>query len=277
MDIGRDAACGLTVEDGRVSKRHARLRWTGTGWQLEDLGSKNGTTLNGLPLSAAGPDLREGDWICLGGLMARFEHLTAAQAATLDSARLAQVQSSAELRRRLVGELTPLDLLLRLLEMAMEVATAERGFVLVAGPEGRLRPEVAVGFSLQDLWEERFRGSVGAVKHALESGVLAISDAIADPRLGKRPSVVAEGIRSVACLPLRHAGKQLGALYVDRRRPGPPFTALDVETLETLADRTSALLAPSLPDWRIHETARPQGELIAQLKLRFDELLETTV
>jgi FHA domain-containing protein/GAF domain-containing protein len=274
MDIGRDAACGLIVEDGRVSKRHARLRWTGSGWLLEDLGSKNGTTLNGAPVSAASPELREGDWICLGGLMARFEHLTAAQAANLDSERLAQVQSSAEMRRRLGGDLPPLDLMLRLLELAMEVATAERGFVLIAGADGRLRPEVAVGFSVQDLREERFRGSVGAVKQALESGVLAISDAIADPRLGKRPSVVAEGIRSLACLPLRHGEKQLGVLYVDRRKPGPPFTVLDVETLEILADRASALLAPSLPDWRAHETAsRAEGELITQLKRRFDELL----
>lgn len=275
MDIGRDAVCGLTVEDARVSKRHARLRWTGNGWRLEDLGSKNGTTLNGAPLSAGGPELREGDWICLGGLMALFEHLTAAQAATLDSERLAQVQSSAEMRRRLGSDLSPLDLLRRLLELAMEVATAERGFVLVVGPGGKLRPEVAVGFSLQDLREERFRGSVGAVKQALECGVLAISDAFADPRLGKRPSVIAEGIRSLACLPLRNAGKQFGALYVDRRRPGPPFTALDVETLEILADRASALLASSLPERQ--EGARPaEGELIAQLKQRFDELLETT-
>jgi transcriptional regulator with GAF, ATPase, and Fis domain len=277
MDIGRDAASGLVVEDGRVSKRHARLRWTGAGWLLEDLGSKNGTTLNGAPLSPAGPELREGDWICLGGLMARFEHLTAAQAANLDSERLAQIQGSAEMRRRLGSDLQPLDLLLRLLELAMEVATAERGFVLMAGADGRLRPEVAVGFSMQDLRDERFRGSVGAVKQALDSGVLAISDAIADPRLGKRPSVVAEGIRSLACLPLRHGEDQLGVLYVDRRKPGPPFTVLDVETLEILADRASALLASSLPDWRAHEPARPaEGEVITQLKRRFEELLGMT-
>jgi hypothetical protein len=278
MDIGRDAVCGLIVSDRRVSKRHARLRWTGSGWLLEDLGSKNGTTLNGAPTSPTGPELRDGDWICLGGLMARFGHLTAAQAANLDSERMAQVRSSAEMRRRLGHDLQPLRLLLRLLEMAMEVATAERGFVLLAGRDGKLRPEVAIGFSVQDLRDERFRGSVGAVKQALESGVLAISDAVADPRLGKRPSVVAEGIRSLACLPLRHGEDRLGVLYVDRRTPGPPFTALDVETLESLADHASALLAPSFRDLRDGEVERPvEGELIAQLKQRFDEVLGTTV
>jgi len=31
LDVGRDPACGLVLEDSRVSKRHARLAWTGTG------------------------------------------------------------------------------------------------------------------------------------------------------------------------------------------------------------------------------------------------------
>ena len=274
MEIGRAPTCGLVVDDTRVSKRHARLCWTGSGWRIEDLGSKNGTTVNGTPPGGAGTSLRDGDWICLGGLMAGFHRLSAAQAANLDSERLARIQTSAQLRLRLGSELEPLDLLLRLLELAMEVATAERGFVLVCTADGKLRPEVAVGFSVEDLWDERFRGSVAAVQRALEGGVLAISDAIADPHLGKRPSVVAEGIRSLACLPLRHGERQLGALYVDRRRPGPAFTALDVETLEVLADRASSLLAPALADL----TARParrEGELMVQLRKRFDELMAT--
>lgn len=275
MDIGRNPACGLVIDDARVSKRHARLRWTGGGWCLDELGSKNGTTVNGVSPSSEGTELRDGDWICFGGLMARFQHLSAAQAANLDSERLARIQTSVELRRRLGSKLEPLDLLLRLLELAMEVATAERGFVLVCGRDGRLRPEVAVGFSVQDLWDERFRGSVAAVQQALEGGVVAISDAIADPHFGKRPSVVAEGIRCLACLPLRHGNKQLGALYVDRRRSGPAFTTLDVETLENLADRAAALLAPLLSNYLVRQARPVEGEFMAQLKSRFDELLAT--
>jgi transcriptional regulator with GAF, ATPase, and Fis domain len=276
MDIGRDPRCGLVIDDTRVSKRHARLRWTGSGWRLEDLGSKNGTTLNGVPTSGTARELHDGDWICLGGLMTYFQHLSAAQAANLDSERLARIRTSAELRRRLGSELEPVDLLLRLLELAMEVATAERGFVLVIGADGKLQPEVAVGFSVQDLQDDGFRGSVSAVERALAGGLLAISDAIADPQLGKRPSVVAQGIRSLACLPLRHGGGRLGALYVDRRKPGPAFTELDVETLESLADRASALLAPSFMNRPVHDDARPaEGELMAELKRRFDALLVT--
>lgn len=274
LEIGRDPTCGLVVADPRVSKRHARLRWVGPSWWLDDCGSKNGTTLNGTPPGEHGAELRDGDWICLGGLVARFERLSAAQAAVLESERLTRLQTSAVLRRRLGSDLAPLALLVRLLELAMDVAGAERGFVLVMGPDGRLRPEAAAGFAARDVQDERFRGSVGAVREALASGLLVVSDAIADPRLGKRPSVVTQGIRSLACLPLRHGGALLGALYVDSRKPGATLGALDLETLETLADRAAALLAPVLPAWRAEKRPRPaDGEIIAQLRQRFEELL----
>src|SRR5438309_9469636 len=85
LKIGRDPACDLVLEDARVSKRQAHLRWTGAGWVLEDLGSKNGTTVNGkIP---TGTELQDGDAINLRGLSARFERLSAAQAGTLDSQR----------------------------------------------------------------------------------------------------------------------------------------------------------------------------------------------
>ncbi|HXB57354.1 MAG TPA: FHA domain-containing protein [Vicinamibacteria bacterium] len=273
LEIGRDTTCDLVLEDARVSKRQARLRWTGGGWALEDVGSKNGTLVNGK--DPAGAALQDGDWISLGGLMARFERLTAAQAATLDSQRLARLQTSAEMRRRLSGDLEPIDLLLRFLESAMEVTQTERGFVLVAGPGGRLRPEVAAGFSVGDLWEERFRGSVGAVKQALEvRGPVVVSDAHADPRLGKRPSVVAQGIGCLACVPLRHEENIIGVIYVDSRKLGPAFTAMDIQILEALADYTASVLAEALLHRRNTPPNPPPAQrLVAELQQRIDELL----
>src|SRR5258708_28007952 len=99
LEIGRDPACDLVLEDPRVSKRQARLRWTGAGWALEDLGSKNGTLVNGQVPSGA--ELQDGDSISLGGLMGRFERLSAAHAATLDSQRLARLQTSPDIPPRL--------------------------------------------------------------------------------------------------------------------------------------------------------------------------------
>ena len=45
--VGRAPDSALRLDDGSVSWRHASLRWTGRGWELQDLGSLNGTFLNG--------------------------------------------------------------------------------------------------------------------------------------------------------------------------------------------------------------------------------------
>lgn len=50
--IGRAADCDLRLSDPSVSAQHASLRWTGEGWQLQDLGSRNGTFVGSRRLSA---------------------------------------------------------------------------------------------------------------------------------------------------------------------------------------------------------------------------------
>jgi len=270
--IGRDPACGLVLEDTRVSKRHAQLSWNGHGWTLEDLDSKNGTTVNGEP--ARGAELQDGDRISFGGLTGRFEPLTAAQAATLDTDRLARIQTSAQMRRRLTAEAEPVDLLLRFLESAMQLTRTERGFMLMMSADGKLRAEVAAGLSPEAVRDERFRGSVGAVRQALVTGgPVVLSDVRADPALGKRPSVVSLGIGSLACVPLRHDGRILGVIYVDSRKLGPTFTQLDLDILENMADHMGAILAGTTPSRDARSTLAPEDALVAQLQQRIEELL----
>jgi pSer/pThr/pTyr-binding forkhead associated (FHA) protein len=50
--IGSDAACDVVVLQPKVSRRHCRLTDTGDGYTLEDLGSSNGTYVNGERISA---------------------------------------------------------------------------------------------------------------------------------------------------------------------------------------------------------------------------------
>lgn len=60
--IGRGPECDLVVADRQVSREHAQIRKSDGGYLLEDLGSKNGTHLNGIRLSA--PELlQDGDEI----------------------------------------------------------------------------------------------------------------------------------------------------------------------------------------------------------------------
>ncbi len=66
--IGRDPDAAVFVDDATVSRRHARLTVRGAEAVLEDLGSKNGTTVNGRP--PAGPlALRHGDAVLVGSVL----------------------------------------------------------------------------------------------------------------------------------------------------------------------------------------------------------------
>ena len=58
--IGRNESCDLIVSDPLVSRRHCHILWDGVYCTVEDLGSTNGTYVNGQPLTAAYV-LRPGD------------------------------------------------------------------------------------------------------------------------------------------------------------------------------------------------------------------------
>lgn len=62
IDIGRDMDCQIMIPSRQVSRKHARLTTTDSGVEIEDLGSKNGTHVNGSMLSDP-VILRDGDVI----------------------------------------------------------------------------------------------------------------------------------------------------------------------------------------------------------------------
>ncbi len=63
--VGRGSAVGLRVDDAGVSREHASLRRKDGGWWVQDMGSANGTFVNGLPASVS-TRLRGGDQISFG-------------------------------------------------------------------------------------------------------------------------------------------------------------------------------------------------------------------
>src|SRR5271156_2329050 len=84
--LGRDANADIVLTDpsGQVSRRHARIVIRGTEAVLEDLGSVNGTFVNGELLD--GPyALRAGDKVELGGCTLEFEPVTAPARAPVGS------------------------------------------------------------------------------------------------------------------------------------------------------------------------------------------------
>ena len=65
LTIGRDSSNGVAINDAEVSRKHSRLSFQGGKYVIEDLGSTNGTFVNGQRL--AGPVvLKAGDVVSLG-------------------------------------------------------------------------------------------------------------------------------------------------------------------------------------------------------------------
>ena len=65
--IGREAACDMTLADLTVSRWHASLQRDAGGWLLADLGSTNGTRLNGWRVNGPMP-VRAGDLVSFGAV-----------------------------------------------------------------------------------------------------------------------------------------------------------------------------------------------------------------
>jgi pSer/pThr/pTyr-binding forkhead associated (FHA) protein len=70
--IGRLADCRIIINDGNTSRHHAEIHRSGSGFVINDLGSTNGTFLNGERLTG---DRRvtDGDIITVGSVSLRFE------------------------------------------------------------------------------------------------------------------------------------------------------------------------------------------------------------
>jgi hypothetical protein len=73
--VGRDPECDISHADPRLSRRHAEFRVTAEGVQLRDLGSRNGTLVNGYPVDEI--LLTPGDVVQIAHLTMRFNDPTA--------------------------------------------------------------------------------------------------------------------------------------------------------------------------------------------------------
>jgi pSer/pThr/pTyr-binding forkhead associated (FHA) protein len=72
--LGRDSTCDYAIPDPTVSHRHAEIRRVEGGWAIRDLGSRNGTRINGW--LAHEERIRPGDTLTLGTTEFVFEPLS---------------------------------------------------------------------------------------------------------------------------------------------------------------------------------------------------------
>jgi pSer/pThr/pTyr-binding forkhead associated (FHA) protein len=71
MVIGRGRSADLVIAEPTISRAHAAIGWDGDGFFMQDLGSTNGTRVNGK--RQARVRLADGDELALGKLRLRFQ------------------------------------------------------------------------------------------------------------------------------------------------------------------------------------------------------------
>jgi sigma-B regulation protein RsbU (phosphoserine phosphatase) len=220
--IGRSSENNLQLTDAQVSRRHAELLRTGDAWRIRDCGSRFGTFVNDEKVDEAAVSL--GDRIRIGQTELRLE---TADTATGGSGLIDFRQVNALLAGlRALGSTQVLDEVLAIvLDSALEVSGAERGFILLADTGTPLTLRLARargGITLttaqtsQRIPEEVFVTGSDRIVTDLLDGAHASNHA----------GTVALGIRHVLCTPLRvvqyGTGKErrIGVLYLDSRERG---------------------------------------------------------
>src|SRR5213079_1365014 len=87
--IGRRSDSQIFVPDMRVSRQHARLWKDGESWSLEDLGSNNGTFINGVRLQQA-TSIKHADEITIANNRIRVEEATDSTGTVIPRTRTAE-------------------------------------------------------------------------------------------------------------------------------------------------------------------------------------------
>lgn len=255
MALGRDGSNPIRLHDNEVSRRHAEMRPVDDAYRIVDLGSANGTYVNGRPVDQA--PLKSGDQVRIGqtvmlfsegpgtsdrDLTARVDLLSKAspddRSAIVrsipagDGSRVLEAPGSAGdwLKVRLanlsvmyqatqaISHILDTDTLLpQILQLVFESIGADRGAILLADEKGELVPK-AVRWKGEAEPDERMAISRSIVDHVREAGQGVItSDAPADKRFGPAQSIVDFGIREAICVPIQGRHTTLGVLYADIR------------------------------------------------------------
>jgi hypothetical protein len=241
LTLGRAADASLRIDHPSVSRLHARLHCEGTDWSIEDAGSKNGLYVDGARVAAT--RLGEHDWIRLGDVACEWLALSEAEADRFETRGIEKRANSRFLAESLQRQTALPGLLQETVRATVELAECERGFLLLS-EQGRWRVAASHALAPTLLVSGAFSGSVGAVERALaQQRPVVVNDARGDPAWSSRTSVVAAGLCTLLCLPLRMEGETVAVVYADSSRPGALITASDLELLEAFGERAAVWIA----------------------------------
>ena len=268
MVIGRATSCDLVLADRYLSRQHARITRRGKAWLVEDLGSRNGTLLNGQKIEEA-TELSPRDVVQLSASLLTVStaagesaqlntdlSTTGLPSATIlrpasdliasterdadDSATPDQLRRYAS-RLRLLNDVhdalsRPIELqelLDLILDSAFKQLNPEEGAVFLKTPEGSLA-RVATKSTLDS--ESPYLVSTTLEHEVVDKELAAlVLDADTDERFGAAESILSTGVRSLVAAPLIDPEGCLGMIALNSRLHRRQFGEEDLELLASLA------------------------------------------
>lgn len=292
--VGRHPSCGIVLDAVSVSRQHAAIEVEGNQAWIEDLGSRNGTAVDGRRISGRhalsdGQHLRIGDQRLAFSSSAPLtvEHLLGSGAFAIgdlveegaDSVILSAVEvpvrpelaagdpekllrAAGGLDRAIGASVVLEEVLPRTLDGLFQIfPQAERGFLLLVEPESR-RLVVRASKFAPTVEAGPLLLSRSLMDRVMQSRQALLSaDVSADSGIDVRDSVADCGIRSVMCVPfLRADGDVLGVLQLDRRDTRTPFHRHDLDLLAGVATQVTLAI----------EQAQAHEERLSREQLRRD-------
>jgi len=255
--IGRTPDCGFAINDPSASRHHVEISAHGPVFQWRDLGSTNGTILNGARMLEG--ELRHGDKITIGATVLRFEIETSTPprpAAGSASVSESTLTFGADVERReaphgadelleaaysvlnaISSNYEVCSLQDQILETTMKAIRGQHGGIFFAGDGDRPLAPCPVCGKVHTIREDRLeranvedvRISRTAARRVLTGGESVLyRDKITDSDLNMADSVMALNLRSIMCVPLRAKSKILGILYVDADRENHVYSREDL-------------------------------------------------
>lgn len=290
--IGRHADNHLIIRDTRASRSHARILVDRGEYWIEDCGSRHGTFVNGVRVERRA--LQNSDRIDIGAqdsyqlifaldgseLKRLMEHVNAPEKAPHGvGANLAKLRAILDLARTLQSSFSIDDVLASVVDTALAITGAERGFLLLRGGE-HLETRVARNARGQNLDESELRVPRQVIHRALRQRRELLSmnfDPHGEDDTAPMSTIADLELRSVICVPLVRiragqgddtavvvtGNETVGVLYMDSRIVAADLAGGNRELLQTLAIEASTVLENA----RLLEEERDKHKLEEELTL----------
>jgi len=132
------------------------------------------------------------------------------------------------------------DILQIVMKKAIELLSAERGFIMLLDNYGELQFKTAYNLCKESMTGEDFRISNSIADEAASTGKsVYTSDALSDKRYANQQSVLELHLRSIMCVPLKIKNRVIGIIYLDNSSQAKLFLKSDLYLFEMLAQQAA--------------------------------------